>query len=337
MKARPSQAISRTPAPPNPLQARAKEYMAEESNVRRMMQKLESLEHGSEHGSGHTGHNRWMVPYADLLTLLLGLFLVLFTSAQKPDAAQTPNTKNDQNAPVNTLSIATTTTPEPSQNGTLTPEQRARQIAQAQAQQRAEQNIRKDAQLARQLTQTMHRTLPNMQGIEVHQQMRGVVVSMKDNILFAPGSAELSPAANQTLSKVVRELHTALGGQPRPIRVEGHTDNTPITNGKFPSNWELSTARATAIVRHLASSGQFRPQLLSAVGYGEFRPLKDNSSIEGKRKNRRVDIVVLRPDMTEDMTKDMSPDLPSKSPPTTPRTLSNTTRNATGLHIDGAE
>ncbi len=328
MKVRPSQAISRQPAPPNPLQAR----VTDESGVRQMMQKLERLEHGTDHHDSSTGQNRWMVPYADLLTLLLGLFLVLFSSAQKPDA-QHSNTKTESNTPVSTLAMASPQNPDAEQNTPLTPKQIAQQVAQK----HALQNIQKDARLARQLTQKIKVALPNMKGIEVHQQMRGVVISLKDNILFPPGSADLTPAAHQTLGRLVQQLHTALGGQPRPIRVEGHTDNTPIATSKFPSNWELSTARATAIVRALAASRQFQTNMLSVAGYGEFKPLKDNSSIEGKQKNRRVDIVVLRPDMAEDMTKDMSPDLTPNLPKTTPPTASKTTRHSTGLHIDGAE
>jgi chemotaxis protein MotB len=125
------------------------------------------------------------------------------------------------------------------------------------------------------------------------------VISLKDSILFTAGNADLSPAARHTLDGLIQQLHAALGGQSRPIRVEGHTDNSPIATSKYPSNWELSTARATTIVRFLVASHHFQPQLLSAAGYGEFKPVKDNSSIEGKQKNRRVDIVVLKPDLAQ--------------------------------------
>jgi len=316
MKVRPSQAISRTSPPPSPLQAR----VTEDSGVRQMMQKMERLEHGSEHGGGgHTGHNRWMVPYADLLTLLLGLFLVLFTSSQKPETHHA-DAKTEPQTAINTLAYAGQQAVPSAENANQTPAS-ASQIA---AQNRAIQQIKNDSYLARQLTQRIHQRLPNIQGIEVHQQMRGVVISMKDTILFTPGNADLNPAAQQTLNHLIQQLHTALGGKPRPIRVEGHTDNTPIANGKFPSNWELSTARATAVVRALAASHHFPPQTLSVAGYGEFKPLKDNSSIKGKQKNRRVDIVVLRPDMGEDM----SPDLTENSPQTSPKSLSKTPSNS---------
>ena len=267
----------------------------EESTVRQMMQKLESMEHASE-GSSHQGHNRWMVPYADLLTLLLGLFLVLFAASQKPEIAQA-GLEHAKNAPPAI------------QNQTTTPAGTLPQTQQ-QAQQPKEQA--RDLALAKRLKQTIGAKLP-MQGIEIRQQERGVVISLKDSILFTAGNAELSPAAQHTLNGLIQQLHIALGGQSRPIRVEGHTDNSPIATSKYPSNWELSTARATTIVRFLVASHQFQPQMLSAAGYGEFKPVKDNSSIEGKQKNRRVDIVVLKPDLAQQ-------EPPALNDPTAPKT-----------------
>ncbi len=79
------------------------------------------------------------------------------------------------------------------------------------------------------------------------------------------------------------------------IRVEGHTDNVPIRNSRFPSNWELSTSRATAMIAYLIDNLGFAPELLSAAGYGEYRPVAANDTEEGKSRNRRVDIVVLNP------------------------------------------
>lgn len=239
-----------------------------ESHVRQLMQKLESMENGSEN-SAHTGHNRWMVPYADLLTLLLGLFLVLFTTSHQPEPKQAAPQQNQ------VAQIQASTQPTPKSPAT---------------------QQKKDLALAQQLKQKISAKMP-MQGIEIRQQERGVVISLKDSILFTPGNAELSPSARTTLNNLIQQLQAALGGQSRSIRVEGHTDNTPIATSKYPSNWELSTARATTIVRFLVAGHHFQPQFLSAAGYGEFKPMKDNSSIEGKQKNRRVDIVVLKPDI----------------------------------------
>lgn len=284
----------RTTGNPSPGQTASTTRPMEESSVRQMMQKLESLEQESGH-NGHVGHNRWMVPYADLLTLLLGLFLVLFTT-QKPQA-HPPQTQRSLPQPT-IASHVENATPLPAHPNT-----------QDQPSAPLSHDTSHDASLTRQLQRNLGKAIP-MKGIEVHQQMRGVVISLKDNILFAPGSADLTPDAHQTLNHLVGQLHAALGGQSRPIRVEGHTDSSPIATSKYPSNWELSTARATTIVRYLVASRHFQPEMLSAAGYGEFKPLKDNSSIEGKQKNRRVDIVVLRPDLASDMSTDTAPHQP---------------------------
>jgi chemotaxis protein MotB len=251
----------------------------EESGVRQMMQKLERMEQSSDQ-NGHTGNNRWMVPYADLLTLLLGLFLVLFTTGKQPET-----TTLKIPVPVISVSMAG-------------PQAVGPQTRQVQAEQSPKNNTSpKNNGVARQLQQKIQHNLL-IKGVEVQNQSRGLVISLRDSILFAPGSATLTPSATRTLNAIAWQLHQVLGGQTPSIRVEGHTDSSPIATSKYPSNWELSTARATTIVRYLAASGQFRPESLSAEGYGEFKPLRNNSSIEGKQKNRRVDIVVLRPDLS---------------------------------------
>ena len=125
--------------------------------------------------------------------------------------------------------------------------------------------------------------------MNIYRTGEGVVISLRDSVLFPPGNAELSTGAQNTLDRLAETLVATH----HPIRVEGHTDATPIATSQYPSNWELSTARATAIVRYLSDRHGIPPEQLSAVGYGEFHPVANNSSIEGKQKNRRVDIVIL--------------------------------------------
>jgi chemotaxis protein MotB len=127
------------------------------------------------------------------------------------------------------------------------------------------------------------------QNIRITEEDRGVVISLKDNILFSPGEARLNATAKKTLDQLAATLKPLT----QPIRVEGHSDNTPIRTTQYPSNWELSTARATEIVKYLVNQHKMSASKLSAAGYGEFKPIADNSTIEGKQKNRRVDIVVL--------------------------------------------
>lgn len=134
----------------------------------------------------------------------------------------------------------------------------------------------------------------NLQGaFAVEATERGVVIHFTDRVLFDTGRAELKPEARGLLKSLAAEL-TKL---PHAIRVEGHTDNVPIHNPVYPSNWELSAARAVGVVRYLIESGGMDPGRLSAVGYGEYRPIASNETAEGRARNRRVDIVLLRTDL----------------------------------------
>jgi chemotaxis protein MotB len=125
--------------------------------------------------------------------------------------------------------------------------------------------------------------------IDVTRSPRGTVVSLAEAGSFAPGDAALSPAA----IRAIGDLAALLQSQPHQIRVEGHTDDRPIQNERFASNWELSTARATRVVQWLVEDGRIAPARLSAAGYAEYRPRVANTGPEGRARNRRVDIVVL--------------------------------------------
>lgn len=121
---------------------------------------------------------------------------------------------------------------------------------------------------------------------------RGLLVRFLEGVLFDLGRAELKPEARQILQR----LGGVLAGIPHAIQVEGHTDDLPITSGRFPSNWELSTARAARVVRFLIEESGIAPQRLSAAGYGEYRPVAPNDSEAHRMRNRRVDIVVVWPE-----------------------------------------
>jgi chemotaxis protein MotB len=127
--------------------------------------------------------------------------------------------------------------------------------------------------------------------VRVRMEPRGLVISLGEKGIFDSGSDEIKPEGKKLLDTLATSLVT-LGNQ---IRVEGHTDNVPIRNSRFPSNWELSTARATAVISRLVGSFGLPPELLSAAGYAEYRPTATNDTEEGKARNRRVDIVVLNP------------------------------------------
>ncbi len=117
---------------------------------------------------------------------------------------------------------------------------------------------------------------------------RGLTISLKEAGFFDSGSAVVKQSSYPLLTKIVESLTK----YNNPLRIEGHTDNVPINSRTFPSNWELSTARATNIVHYLIDYYHFPPNKISASGYGEHRPIAGNSNEEGRGKNRRVDIVM---------------------------------------------
>ncbi len=119
-----------------------------------------------------------------------------------------------------------------------------------------------------------------------------MVLELPSDVLFASGSADLSPAGLQTIAQVT----TALLTLPRKLQVEGHTDNVPIHNARFPSNWALGAGRAITIVNTMIAAGM-NPAQLSAASYGEFKPVAPNDSEQGKAQNRRIEIVIV-PDLS---------------------------------------
>lgn len=127
------------------------------------------------------------------------------------------------------------------------------------------------------------------QKVSVSLSRRGLVVSLKEAGFFDSGSATLKQSSYALLNDVIHSL----ASYSNAIRIEGHTDNIPISSRSFPTNWELSTARATNVLQYLASQVDFEPGRMCAAGYGQYRPVADNASDEGRSKNRRVDIVLL--------------------------------------------
>lgn len=127
-------------------------------------------------------------------------------------------------------------------------------------------------------------------GISVYLEGRGLVIRITNDMLFESGKADLQPAAKETLLKIAEVLNQI----DNMIQVEGHTDNVPIRNARFASNWELSAARALEVVHFLINEGHIEPQRLVATAYGEYKPLYPNTTPELRAKNRRVEIVVLR-------------------------------------------
>jgi chemotaxis protein MotB len=125
--------------------------------------------------------------------------------------------------------------------------------------------------------------------VELIDDVRGLVVSMPDDAAFPIGSADATADARRLIGRVGETLRSV----PNRIRIEGHTDDVPIRTARYASNWELSTARASAVVGFLITEAGIDPRRLSAAGYGEFHPLNPNDTGPRRARNRRVDVVIL--------------------------------------------
>ena len=140
----------------------------------------------------------------------------------------------------------------------------------------------------------------------IEMEDRGIVVTLLDKVLFSSGKAAIKPAGKEALAKVAAVLEDV----PNEISIEGHTDNEPINRSRYlyKSNWELSSARATNVLYLLEEQGIY-PERMSATGYGEYRPVAENDTKEGRQRNRRVEIVILPEIIRQKADLDVSEDL----------------------------
>lgn len=127
--------------------------------------------------------------------------------------------------------------------------------------------------------------------VEIKARKEGLVVSLREIGFYASGSSTMRASSVDSIDR----LAAVLASRGESMRIEGHTDNVPIHNSHFPSNWERSTSRATELVRLFIYRYHFAPSRLSAAGFAEFHPVAENSSMDGRACNRRVDIVILNP------------------------------------------
>jgi len=192
--------------------------------------------------------SRWVVSYADFVTMLLALFMVMYAvlrfDNQRLLEFQAKMQQTFTNKSVNHVT-----------------------------------NIEK----------LFKDNISQSQNVKLIKSDKGLVLRVNDKVLFDEGSASIKPDAQKTLDEIIKVL-TKIDN---PVIIEGHTDSIPIKNAQYPSNWELSTARATNIISYVIKSGEISPKRLCAVGYGEYMPIGDNTSINGRMLNRRVDIIVL--------------------------------------------
>lgn len=239
------------------------------------------------HGGGHSSSERWLLTYADLITLLLALFIVMFAMSST-DARKYDQLKEALSSAFNMTSGGSKGVLDSSSS--ILPAAGTQPVLQGGNPEYKElQDIM--AQLRENLTREVG--VEASKGVTMGINERGLVVSLANSTFFDPGAASLAPGAKEALRTIAGSLVFAN----RHVMVEGHTDNTPIHTFRYPSNWELSTARSTTVVRSLITDFKLSPKRLSASGYGEYYPVAPNDTAENRAKNRRVDIVILRSDL----------------------------------------
>ena len=246
-------------------------------------------------------HGRWMVSYADFLTLLFAFFVVMYAvssvnegkyrtlSQSLISAFQTP-TRSLEPIQVGQLARSLEDTPiglDDTPQNVPVPQQVIPTVhlaARSGGSGDLEQTL---AEVSDQVVERM-RPLIERGLVTVRRTELWMEVEINTSILFRSGSDELSDEAQDILGQIAE----ALAAHPHPIRVEGFTDTVPINNERFGSNWELSAARAVRVVRLLADRG-IEPTRLAAMAFGEYRPVAENDTPEGRNQNRRVALVVL--------------------------------------------
>lgn len=228
---------------------------------------------------------RWLLTYADLMNLLLILFILLFAFSQV-------DTQKFQQLSQSFSSVFGMGNPPSAVQGGSSgnslidfPATMPSPVIPSQYEEQQIEGIAKEVS-------DMVASEGLEGNIDVKLQERGIVISIQAQLIFKSGSAEIEKASEDEILKIGKDILSKIPN--KHIRVEGHTDNIPIDTPLFPSNWDLSSTRANRVLRLLVDQAGLNPRLISSTGYGEYQPLVPNTSDANREKNRRVDIVILR-------------------------------------------
>lgn len=238
------------------------------------------LEHGDRLSMPETktggGSDAWLMSYLDVLTLLITLFVLLVSmlGTGSSDSAQDFSDDSPRRSQQATTSGSNAPGLGPESEG-LQPRNTGL-LPRTAAQQTSDQPSFKG--------------LEGVDGVSIAKGQQGITLRIDDNLLFASGEAILTESGREVIGSLVPTLEN-FDGQ---ISVEGHTDNIPISTRRFPSNWELSTSRAIAVLQHLIQSGVSEGRL-RAIGYADTQPLESNETVTGRAANRRVELLLKQP------------------------------------------
>jgi len=225
------------------------------------------------------GAPAWMATYGDMVTLLLCFFVLLFSFATL-DVQKFKAIAVSMNGSLGVLDSGMTLSMEPLVNSFPADS--------------PTEEVEEFKKLYEEMSEYIKEN--NLEAsITLRLDERGLLVRFLDNVLFDSGKADLTPNARDIINKVAEIIRQ----NDKNIRIEGHTDNVPINTFRFPSNWELSTTRAVNVVKYLIEVNGINAYRLSASGYSDQHPVADNNTAEGRQKNRRVDMVILRDDFKD--------------------------------------
>lgn len=224
---------------------------------------------------GGPNHERWLISYGDFITLLFAFFVVMYASSRADQSKEVAMAQAIQSAftqmgiftPASTkLNLTPSPSSSDSPHATLQPLEAVRDQLQSELKPEIDHGA-----------------------VSLHLTRLGLVIRLEELGFFDSGSAQIRPNALPVLAKIA----TTVGRLPNNLRIEGYTDNVPIHNAQFASNWQLSTARATELVSLFITQYHIDPARLAASGYAQYHPIASNATAAGRQQNRRVDLVVV--------------------------------------------